>query len=99
MPVGLELTPVGLELLSPRLGRLQGLGGTVSLSADARGLFALVSLSVSALLGLVFPLLATVLDFGELTHGVRARPPPGPVALGVSRVERKRPPRIERLAT
>src|SRR5207245_2096725 len=49
----------------------------------------LVSLSVSSLLGFVFPLMSTVFDFGELTHGVRARHPPWPVAMEVSRVERK----------
>lgn len=99
MQVGLALTQVGLALLSPRLGRLKGLGGAVSLGADARGLLALVSLSVSSLLGFVCPLMSTVVDFGELTHGVRARQPPWPVAMGVSRVERKSPPRRERLAT
>ncbi len=99
MPVGLELTPVGLELLSPRLGRLKGLGGAVALGAEARGLCALVALSVSSLRGCVLPLRSPVCDLGELTHGVRAHHPPWPQAMGVSRVERKRPPRRERWAT
>ncbi len=88
VPWGLELTPWGLELWSPRLGRLKGLGGAVALGADARGLCALVALSVSSLRGFVLPLMATVCDFGELTHGVRAHQPPWPQAMGVSRVER-----------
>ena len=99
MQVGRALTQVGRELVEPRLGRLKGWGGAVSLGADARGLLALGSLSVSSWLGCVFPLLSTVCDFGELPHGVRARQPPWPVAMGVSRVARKRPPRRERLAT
>jgi len=97
--VGRELTQVGRELLQRRLGRLAGFGGTVSLDAEARGLCALVSLSVTSLLGFVVPLLSTGFDFGELPHGVRSRQPPWPVAMGASRVETKRPPRRERWAT
>lgn len=92
VPVGVALTQWGFALLSPRLGRLKGLGGAVSLGAEERGLCALVSLSISSWRGWVFPLLSTVCDCGELPHGVRARQPPWLQAMGVSRVERKRPP-------
>jgi len=72
----LELTQLGLELTLTRLGRFEGFGGAVSLGGDARGLFALLALAVASLLGFVFPLISTVFDFGELTHGVRSRQPP-----------------------
>jgi hypothetical protein len=66
--LGLELTQLGLELLQTRLGRFEGCGDAVSLGADVRVLFALVSITVTSLLGFVFPLISTVFDFGELAH-------------------------------
>ena len=60
MQLGLELTQLGLELLQTRLGRVEGFGDAVSLGADARVLFALVSIAVTSLLGFVFPLISTV---------------------------------------
>ena len=40
----------------------------VSLGAEARDLLALVSISLAALLGFVFPLISAVFDFGKLAH-------------------------------
>jgi|SRR5439155_22739508 len=45
----------------------EGCGDSVPLGADTRELFALVSFAVTSLLGFVFPWMATVGDFGELT--------------------------------
>ena len=73
---------VGLKLAQTRQGRLEGFGGSVSLSTDARELFALVSIAVTSLLGSVFPLSATVCDCGELTHDALSSPPRCPVATG-----------------
>jgi hypothetical protein len=74
--------PVGLKLAQTRQGRFEGFGGSVSLSTDARELLALVSIAVTSLLGFVFPLSATVCDFGELTHDALSSPPRCPVATG-----------------
>ena len=63
-----ESLSLALELLQTRLGRFEGFGGAVSLGAEARELFALVSIAVTSLLGFVFPLISTVCDFGELAH-------------------------------
>ncbi len=60
MQWGRELTQLSLELLQTRLGRVEGCGDAVSLGAEARVLFALVSIAVTSLLGFVFPLIATV---------------------------------------
>ena len=77
MQWGRELTQLGLELLQTRLGRVEGCGDAVSLGAEARVLFALVSIAVTSLRGCVFPLIATVCDFGELAHHACSAPPPG----------------------
>jgi hypothetical protein len=70
-----KLLRVALELPPTRLGRFEGFGGMVALSAEARDLFALVAIVVAALRGFVFPLMSTVLDFGELAHHVRSSSP------------------------
>jgi hypothetical protein len=74
---------LGLKVMQTRLGLFEGFGDSVSLSANARDLLALVSIAVTALLGFVFPLIATGCDFGELTHGVCAHHPPWPVGMAV----------------
>jgi len=65
------------DTLQTRLGRVEGCGDAVSLGAEARVLFALVSIAVTSLLGFVFPLIATVFDFGELAHHACSAHPPG----------------------
>src|SRR5712692_3831670 len=67
MELGLELTQVGLR-------RLEGGGDSVALRLEASALFALVTLALAALLGFVFPLISTVLHFGELAHHVSSGP-------------------------
>jgi len=63
MELGLELTQVGLR-------RFEGGGDSVALRLEASALFALVTLALAALLGFVFPLISTVLHFGEWAHHV-----------------------------
>ena len=63
---------LALELMQTRQGLFEGVGGSVPLGAKANALFVLVSIAVTALLGFVLPLMATVCDFGELTHAARA---------------------------
>ena len=75
LQLGLELTPLGLELTLTRLGRFEGLGDAVALGGVTSVLCAPLSLPVTALRGFVFPLISTVCDFGELTHGVRSHQP------------------------
>jgi hypothetical protein len=75
--LGLELTQLGLELLQTRLGRFEGCGDAVSLGADARVLFALVSIVVTSLRGFVCPLMSTVCDVGELAHHACSAQPHG----------------------
>jgi hypothetical protein len=65
-----------LELAQTRLGRFEGVSGTVALGGDTSALFALVALAVAALLGFVLPRLSTVCDCGKVTHRTRAHPPP-----------------------
>jgi hypothetical protein len=65
---GDKLLRGGLELTQTRLGRFEGCGGAVALSGEASDLFALVAILVASLRGFVFPLIATVFDFGELAH-------------------------------
>jgi hypothetical protein len=67
---------LALDLAQTRLGRFEGVRGTVALGGETSELFAWVSLAVAALLGLVFPLISTVFDFGKLTHRTRSHPPP-----------------------
>jgi len=47
----------------------------VPLGCEASELFALGAIVVASLRGLVFPLISTVFDFGELTHRVRSSTP------------------------
>jgi hypothetical protein len=81
--------PLSLKLTQTSLRPVEGCGGAVSLGRDASELFALVSLSLTALLGFVFPLIATMFHFGELTHDARAlischvHRPWGPGGLGL----------------
>jgi len=63
---------MGLDLTQTPLRLFKGFGDSVPLGADTRELFALVSFAVTSLLGFVFPLMATVGDFGELTHDARS---------------------------
>jgi hypothetical protein len=51
---------LSLKLTQTSLRPVEGFGGAVSLGRDASDLFALVSLSLTALLGFVFPLIATM---------------------------------------
>ena len=67
---GDESVPLSLQLTQAGLGLFEGVGGAVSLGCKASDLFALVSIVVASLLGLVFPLLPTVWHFGKLAHHV-----------------------------
>jgi len=59
---------VALALMQTRPGLCEGLGGTVALGGEASDLFALVSMVLASLPGFVLPLIATLCDFGALTH-------------------------------
>jgi hypothetical protein len=65
---GGEAVQVGLELTQACLSRCERLGGLVALRLEARVLFALVALSLTALLGFLFPLIPAVLHCGQWAH-------------------------------
>ncbi len=65
---GGEALQLGLELTQAGLGRFEGCGDPVSLNLDARVLLALVALALASLLRLVFPLISTGLQCGQLAH-------------------------------
>jgi hypothetical protein len=64
----LELMQARLGLFEARLGLFERFGGAVALGADGGDLCAPVSIALAALLGFMFPLIATVFDFGKLAH-------------------------------
>lgn len=57
-----------LQLIETGLGLFEVGGRLVALGSEAGKLLALVAVLIAARLGFRFPLLATVFDFGELTH-------------------------------
>src|SRR6266446_1389697 len=65
---GGESVPPRLQLAQAGLSCFQGLGDLLSLGLDARVLSSLVTLSLAALLGLMFPLIPAVLHFGKWAH-------------------------------
>ena len=90
---------VVLELPQMRLGLFECRGGSVSRSADARKLFALVSIAIAPQCGFMFPLIPTVFDFGKLTHHTHACSPHGHGPWGRPGLRDSCPERIERSAS
>jgi hypothetical protein len=73
-----EAVQVGLELTQAGLSRFESFGGLVALRFEASVLFALVALSLTALLGFIFPLIPAVLHFGQWAHHLSSDQIDGP---------------------
>jgi len=89
---GDESMQVGLDLTQAGLRRCEGSGDTVAFRLETSALFALVALALAALRRLVFPLISTVVQCGELAHHVYPGALHGPRPWSGVEVRRKMPP-------
>src|SRR5437867_12161121 len=67
-PMRLEVSGPGLFLAQLLVGLFEGLFGAIALVAKALEFFSQVAVVVGSFLGLVFPLLLALSEFGLLAH-------------------------------